>query len=122
MPNCPRCEELKEALNFSKKMNELTQNTILDNEKIENYKENTKAEKTKLLTSEYLEDFISSLPANNENLTNKNEYIFRLKTCKNCENLKENVLCSWCGCYVALRARGKSAYCPHPNGNKWKGL
>ena len=43
----------------------------------------------------------------------------RLEECDKCDSLKEEVLCSHCGCFVMFRARVDKGYCPHPQGNKW---
>jgi hypothetical protein len=46
----------------------------------------------------------------------------RLEKCDKCEALREQVLCSYCGCFVMFRARVDKSYCPHPKGDKWTGL
>ena len=43
----------------------------------------------------------------------------RLEECKNCDALREQVLCSYCGCFVMFRARPALSRCPHPLGDKW---
>ena len=44
----------------------------------------------------------------------------RLEECRKCEALREQVLCSHCGCFVMFRARPDKSRCPHPMGDKWK--
>ncbi len=44
----------------------------------------------------------------------------RRQCCSQCEALAGGAMCSWCGCYIALRARGAGATCPYPGNNKWK--
>ena len=43
----------------------------------------------------------------------------RLEECGRCESLREQVLCSHCGCFVMFRARPDKSYCPHPEGDRW---
>ena len=47
-------------------------------------------------------------------------YKKRLMVCNECEDLRDEVLCSHCGCFVLFRARPVHGYCPHPKGDKWK--
>jgi hypothetical protein len=47
-------------------------------------------------------------------------YAARLDQCRCCNDLREGVLCAWCGCYVQFRARPKAGYCPNPEGDRWK--
>ena len=49
-------------------------------------------------------------------------YEARLERCTSCAALREEVLCAWCGCFVQFRARPKAGSCPHPAGNKWRGI
>ena len=44
----------------------------------------------------------------------------RLKACGKCDALRDEVLCSHCGCFVLFRARLAKSYCPHPIGDRWK--
>jgi len=46
----------------------------------------------------------------------------RRRICQQCESLAGGAMCSWCGCYIALRARGTSATCPYPGNNKWSSI
>jgi hypothetical protein len=50
----------------------------------------------------------------------KKLYEKRLDTCKECEALRETILCSHCGCFVLFRARPVNSYCPHPAGDRWE--
>jgi len=43
----------------------------------------------------------------------------RLEQCASCGDLREGVLCAWCGCFVQFRARIKDGYCPNPAGDLW---
>ena len=43
----------------------------------------------------------------------------RLAFCSACDALRGEVLCAFCGCFVAFRARARKAYCPHPAGERW---
>ncbi|MCL2411487.1 MAG: DUF6171 family protein [Treponema sp.] len=47
-------------------------------------------------------------------------YEARLDQCNSCSDLREGVLCVWCGCFVQFRARPKSSYCPNPSGDRWE--
>jgi len=46
-------------------------------------------------------------------------YAARLEQCATCADLREGVLCAWCGCFVQFRARIKDSYCPSPAGSCW---
>lgn len=46
----------------------------------------------------------------------------RRECCAACESLAGGAMCSWCGCYIALRARGTKAVCPYPGNDKWSAL
>jgi len=46
-------------------------------------------------------------------------YTTRLEQCASCADLREGVLCTWCGCFVQFRARIKDGYCPNPAGSRW---
>jgi len=50
----------------------------------------------------------------------KDVYEKRLKACGECDALRDEVLCSHCGCFILFRARPAKSYCPHPAGDKWK--
>lgn len=56
-------------------------------------------------------------------LTNKNNVLARrrLSICVDCELLKWG-LCTGCGCVAKVKATIEEEYCPHPEGDKWKGL
>jgi hypothetical protein len=43
----------------------------------------------------------------------------RLAVCYGCKDLRGDVLCSHCGCFVLFRARIAKSYCPHPGGDLW---
>ncbi|MBN2617751.1 MAG: hypothetical protein JXR64_05500 [Spirochaetales bacterium] len=45
-------------------------------------------------------------------------YEKRLKNCEKCEKLS-NGMCSFCGCFVLVRAAVKEMNCPYPYNNKW---
>ena len=44
----------------------------------------------------------------------------RLKACDECDALRDEVMCSHCGCFILFRARLAKSYCPHPAGDRWK--
>jgi hypothetical protein len=46
-------------------------------------------------------------------------YEKRIKACKKCEALREQILCAHCGCFIIFRARPAKSYCPHPKGDRW---
>jgi hypothetical protein len=48
------------------------------------------------------------------------QYEARLEVCAACDALREGVLCAHCGCFAQFRARPKSAWCPHPAGDRWE--
>ena len=50
----------------------------------------------------------------------KDVYKKRLKACGECDALRDEVLCSHCGCFVLFRARLAKSYCPYPIGDRWK--
>jgi hypothetical protein len=43
----------------------------------------------------------------------------RLAVCRNCRDLRGELICSHCGCFVLFRARIAKSYCPYPGGNRW---
>jgi len=43
----------------------------------------------------------------------------RLENCSKCDALREQVMCSHCGCFIMFRARPAVSRCPHPQGDKW---
>jgi hypothetical protein len=47
---------------------------------------------------------------------NNSAYIKRIDICNNCEYLKDQSVCSICGCYVKIKAKWSSEDCPK---NKW---
>lgn len=72
------------------------------------------------MTPERIAQIAEELPLPKETAATPAEYKARLEICAVCDALREGVLCSWCGCYVVLRARPKESYCPYPGNNKWK--
>ena len=72
------------------------------------------------MTPERIAQIAAELPLPEETATTPAEYKARLETCAICDALREGVLCSWCGCYVVLRARPKKSYCPYPGNDKWE--
>jgi hypothetical protein len=62
-----------------------------------------------------VKEMIDSIPE--ENRTAPDEYKRRLDICKTCESLISGT-CVKCGCYVELRAAGKTRTCPDTK-NKW---
>lgn len=56
-----------------------------------------------------VKDMIDAIPE--ENRTAPEEYKRRLDICKTCESLISGT-CVKCGCYVELRAAGKTRACP----------
>jgi hypothetical protein len=72
------------------------------------------------MTPERIAQIAAELPLQEEMAASPAEYKARLETCAVCDALRGNVLCSWCGCYVVLRARPKESYCPYPGNDKWK--
>lgn len=71
------------------------------------------------MTPERIAQIVSELPEDKATTVSSEIYKARLATCAECDALRETILCSWCGCYVALRARPKNSYCPYPGNNKW---
>ncbi len=116
MPACPRCEELAEAAKTSRQAQILT--------KAARSRSAQQADDGSVqpLDSAYLQKLLADLPPAQGELADEKEYLARLNACTTCPDLKTNVLCGWCGCYVALRARPKNASCPHPAGNRWQFL
>ncbi len=43
----------------------------------------------------------------------------RIEACQKCEGLAGSVLCTHCGCFVAVRALDPAQKCPHPAGSRW---
>ncbi len=75
-----------------------------------------------LFTQEYIASLIQELDAaerDNPMLADSALRQERLSVCSGCESLAEGMMCSWCGCYVAMRSRVKKAVCPYPGNNKW---
>lgn len=55
--------------------------------------------------------------------TNKNDLLARrrLSICVDCE-LRKWFVCGECTCPLQMKARIEDETCPHPKGDKWKGL
>ena len=123
IPDCPRCAELAEAAKASRQAEILTkaaQSVSAQSASAAQNDPNTQNSSPQPLDSAYLQKLLAELPPAQGELADQSEYLARLTACTACPDLKTNVLCGWCGCYVALRARPKNAYCPHPSGNKWQ--
>ncbi len=45
-------------------------------------------------------------------------YVNRLSACDACSRMV-NGMCSYCGCYVVMRAKKKHMDCPEPSGSRW---
>lgn len=71
------------------------------------------------ITVAYLEEVASAIPEDKENMVAKTVYKKRLDECLKCDALVDSVMCSWCGCYVILRAKFKKNKCPYPKSDKW---
>lgn len=56
-------------------------------------------------------------------LTNKNNDLARrrLSVCVDCE-YRKLFTCGFCGCSLQAKSRLYEEDCPHPKGDKWKGL
>lgn len=78
-----------------------------------------------LFTQEYIDSLIQELDAadkENPMLADRTLRQERLSVCSECESLAEGMMCSWCGCYVAMRSRVKNATCPYPGNDKWRNI
>lgn len=73
-----------------------------------------------VITQKYLEEVASAIPEDKENMVENVTYRERLEKCLDCDALLDSVMCSWCGCYVILRAKFKKNNCPYPKKDKWK--
>jgi len=71
------------------------------------------------ITPEYIAQIAAELSLSEKTAVAPAEYKMRLETCAACDALRQGVLCSWCGCYVVLRAKPKDSYCPCPGNDKW---
>jgi hypothetical protein len=71
------------------------------------------------ITPEYIAQIAAELSLSEKTAAAPAEYTRRLKICAACDALRQDVLCSWCGCYVVLRAKPKESYCPYPGNDKW---
>ena len=49
-------------------------------------------------------------------------YQKRLNACKDCTFLSGGILCTMCGCYVAVRALYLDNECPSPKNDRWINL
>ena len=63
-----------------------------------------------------VKEMIEAMPE--EQRTPQDEYRRRLEICRNCDSLVSGT-CVKCGCYVELRAAGRSRCCPDAK-DKWK--
>lgn len=45
-------------------------------------------------------------------------YAIRIEKCEKCKAMQQGV-CSYCGCFVIVRAAKKQMSCPYPSGRKW---
>jgi hypothetical protein len=70
-------------------------------------------------TPEKIAERLKETPISPANAAGEAVFNMRLEECKNCDALREQVLCSYCGCFVMFRARPNKSYCPHPLGDKW---
>ncbi|MCQ2983104.1 MAG: DUF6171 family protein [Treponemataceae bacterium] len=67
-----------------------------------------------------LADSLNNESASDPAIAAVDEQKRRREICRQCESLAGGAMCSWCGCYIALRARGTAATCPYPRNDKWK--
>ena len=63
-----------------------------------------------------VKELINCIPEDEK--TEESEYRRRLEICRNCDSLVSGT-CVKCGCYVELRAAGRSRCCPDAK-DKWK--
>lgn len=71
------------------------------------------------MTPEYIAGVVSELPVDSR-IAPPPVYEARLAACAACDALRSGMMCSWCGCYVALRARPVKSYCPYPGNDRWQ--
>jgi len=64
-------------------------------------------------------ELVALIPIDPSLRTDDDVYAARLEQCASCADLREGVLCAWCGCFVQFRARIKDSYCPSPAGSRW---
>jgi len=64
-------------------------------------------------------EIVSAIPIAPSLRADDDVYAARLAQCASCGDLREGVLCAWCGCYVQFRARPKAGSCPSPSGDRW---
>lgn len=57
----------------------------------------------------------------NDVLVDEKVYLKRLVACRNCPKL-ENGTCSVCTCPIHEKCKLVTESCPHPDGDKWKGI
>ena len=71
------------------------------------------------LTPEKIVDLVAEIKIDPSLAADDKLYGNRLSICGECEALREEVLCSHCGCFILFRARAVKNYCPHPDGDRW---
>ena len=76
---------------------------------------------SEILSQEKIAELVKELPIDPSLAAGEKVYEKRLLACNECEALSEEVLCSYCGCFILFRARPSKSYCPHPKGDRWKG-
>jgi hypothetical protein len=74
------------------------------------------------LDPQKVKDIVGQIPIAPSLCSDAASYKARLVVCDSCESLRGEVLCAYCGCFVLFRARPIHAYCPHPEGDRWKGI
>ena len=70
-------------------------------------------------TPEKIAQMLSEIPIAPAVAAEETVFNARLEACNKCDSLREQVMCSHCGCFVMFRARLVKNRCPHPAGNKW---
>ena len=73
-------------------------------------------------TPEQIAKTLSEIPIASSLCAEEAVYKKRLEICAECEAIREQVLCSHCGCFVMFRARPAKSYCPHPKDDKWNNI
>jgi hypothetical protein len=71
------------------------------------------------LSAEALAELAAHIPIAESLRAEAGVYEKRLALCASCDALREDILCSYCGCFIVFRARPAKSVCPHPAGDKW---
>jgi hypothetical protein len=72
------------------------------------------------VTTDQLDRILSKLSLHAEDCVTEEQYSKRLEQCKQCPALLYGTTCTYCGCFVRIRAKLIDKLCPNPAGQLWE--